>query len=227
MDVEGSIGVELQNCKVKDTLSIGIYLRLNDISCKVIGCDVRNTGGTGIYVYKAKDTLVQDCSVAHVTDKSMGFTCTGDHCGIGLQESERTRVLHNLISDVPLQSGVDYYFDVGSQVMYNSLLGVNKGIYPHGAGCVVHGNLVHLTPGGTGSNAVNSGAANPNGSTGIRVSDNVYFDAGIGIMADATKGPVTVFGNTAYAKSSTVKLLISTGPVSSWDNCLVVEEVPA
>ena len=57
--------------------------------------------------------------------------------------------------------------------------------------------------------------------------DNVVMGAGgFGMLADASKGPVTLRRNTIYSSNPLCKVLVPTGPVVSEKNVLVVVAAP-
>jgi len=216
VDVSQSASILVSHCRVTDALSIGVYLRSGDVSCSVEDCATERTAGDGLYVLGGLNCRFRDNTVTDVQANVLGLPAGADHCGIGLQQSTGTLVESNVIRYV-LQLGIDYYYDVGSVVRGNVVLGTPKGIYPHSSSGVASGNLILLPSGaGVGLSAFSTGGA-------VTVRDNIIWGAGaVGILADASSGPVSVRQNTIYSTTSTCRALIPTGPVSSVGNLVRV-----
>jgi len=182
----------------------------------VENCETSRTGGDGLYVLGGQSCVFRGNVVQDVSATIMGLPASGDHCGIGLEQSQATLVEGNVIRDA-LLLGIDYYLDVGSIVRGNLVTGTPKGIFPHASAAEVYGNLIQLPPGaGAGISATSTG-----GTVGIY--DNVIWGAGsYAMLGNANAGPVSVRNNVVYSSSPACRLVIPTGPVDSAGNVLLI-----
>jgi hypothetical protein len=224
IDVENSRNIMMKHNDIRWTLGIGIYLRLEDTDCLVESNTVLHAGNTALYVLKGTHNIFRDNWVSHVDNSILGITTSGDHMGIGLQESQQTLVEYNYFTR---SGGIDFYFESGSTVRYNYLSRVTSAGAPHGTNLALYGNIYNL--GDSNGQAISKGInAVTTGPGAITIFNNTIFNAsGFFLMGSADKGGQVVFSNNIVFSTLAGNTLTAFGPnVVSNHNCFFTPGAP-
>lgn len=224
MDIENSQNVIIQHNDIRNVLGLGIYLRGGDSDCRVESNTVSHSGNTALYVLKGMRNVFRDNWVSHVDNSVLDIPTSGDHMGIGLQESHETLVEHNYFT---FSGGIDFYYEQDSTVRYNYLSRVSSAGAPHGVNLKIYGNIYDLAgeqerPASTGLNAVATGPGT------IAVYNNTIFDASkFFLMGSASKGGKVVFSDNIAVSATGAAMLAVYGPdVMSNHNCFFTAGEP-
>jgi hypothetical protein len=216
-DVGNSRSVTIRHNDIHQTLGIGIYLRSADFDCRVESNTISHTGNTALYVLRGRRNIFRDNWVSHVDNDILGFATSGDHMGIGLQESWQTLVEHNYFT---ASGGIDFYYEHDSTIRDNYLFRVTSAGAPHGWNLKVNGNIYNLAgpsgePGAAGLNAVATAPGT------IIVSNNTVFNASkFFLMGSSEEGGKIVFSGNIAASTVADATLVAFGPgVLSSHNC--------
>jgi hypothetical protein len=182
IDVQHSKDVMIQHNDVQDVLGIGIYLRADDVDCRVESNTVYRSGNTALYSRKGLRNTFRDNWVSHVNSTIAGVKVSGDAMGVGLEESQQSLVEHNYLA---YSGGVDFYNERDSTVRYNYLYRVRSAGAPHGMNLNVYGNIYNLgapegEQGSRGVNAVTTGRGT------IFVFNNTIFNGAAFLMMGST-----------------------------------------
>jgi hypothetical protein len=224
IDVENSRNIMIKHNDIQWTLGIGIYLRLKDTDCLVESNTVWHAGNTALYVLKGARNIFRDNWVSHVDNSVLGITTSGDHMGIGLQESQQTLVEYNYFTR---SGGIDFYFERGSTVRFNYLSRVTSAGAPHGTNLELYGNIYNLgnSNGQPISKGINAVATGPGA---ITVFNNTIFNAsGFFLMGSADKGGQVVFSKNIAFSTLAGNTLTAFGPnVVSNHNCFFTPGAP-
>ncbi len=225
----GNYGILVDNCdnitvsnnSLQDMLNLGVYIRYGSTGCLVDNNKITRTGNDALYVYEAVDTTFSNNTISHVIDTVLGITTSGDQCAIGLQESTGTIVEYNNVSDIPLGSGVDFYYEEDAIVRYNYFQDTKGGAYPHGTDIAVYYNIFNFDWDTTSSalygcatNAANTGDGY------VLFYNNILYGTGSYALMSVNAGSVEFYNNIVYGAKPTGQLTNFDGnDVVSENNC--------
>lgn len=217
IDITNSQQVLVHHNDIQDVLGIGIYLRSDDVNCRVESNTVFRGGNTALYVLKGSGDTFRDNWVSHVDTKILGIEVSGDGMGVGLQESRQSLVEYNYLAH---SGGMDFYYEQSSTVRYNYLYRVRTAGSPHGVNLNVYGNIYNLggPAGKPGSTGVNVGATGPGT---IAIFNNTFFNASAYfLMGSSDKGGKIEFAdNIAVSSVPGTAMTMFGANVSSNHNC--------
>jgi len=198
-----------ESCKIAHVDASGLGLGAGCKNNKIVGCEFYDIGANGIMVgWRAKEERPphrwfrddwenpQDAPVENEISNCLVHKCGAQNWGaVGIFDafSKRTRIAHNLVTDLPY-SGISIGFrwdtdptsQIGCVVEFNHIHNVMKnladggGIYTLGfqPGTILRGNLIHnvhrssFAHGG----AHNNGVFLDQGSKGFLLEDNVIYN---------------------------------------------------
>jgi parallel beta-helix repeat protein len=218
VDISACTNIVVRNVSVKNTLSIGIYLRSGNKGCIVENCTTDSTGYTALYILTGSHNTFRDNQVSNVTSSILGIsTAGGEYCAIGLQESNNNLVEYNTASHVR-DSGVDFYLENGDTVRNNTFSDMLGGLFPDGVNLVISGNTINLANGGSGIHCSDTGVGT------FLVNDNIIRNVGnYGIMMTMNHGATAVLYGNLIQSSTPITLFVNfeTTNISSMSNTFV------
>jgi hypothetical protein len=181
LEVDGSSNIIVRNIYTRNNISGSIYLE-STVNSLIDSCYMDTVGNTSLYFNCATNCKMKYNTVVNVLTTVDGIPCTGDLCGIGVQGAfgdafEEAGYGYNTVEyntlDNIADAMVDFWYNTGDTIRYNTGTNLGGGVYPHGTNLMINGNSSTLrdNAGSDGMNCANVG-------TGvITVTGNTFIGA--------------------------------------------------
>ncbi|HLP80392.1 MAG TPA: hypothetical protein VK141_00195, partial [Nitrosomonas sp.] len=213
----GSNNVTVRNISATNCLD-GMYME-RTTDCLMDSCTSETIGNTQIYLRATTRCRVRYNSVKTTSSIVDGIPCTGDMCGIGVQGSYTASMNtsgygYNTVeyNSMDNTGTIDFWYNIGDTIRYNTGINMIGGIYPHGTNLVIQGNSMTLKDGASAGGM----SAENIGSGVITITGNSFLNArGYGVWLQntgASIGGTLVFSNnTISGTTSQTNLLWPSG----------------
>ncbi len=180
------------------------------INSLIDSCYADSGGSTQIYLRASTRCKARYNTVKDVTVNVDGVHIVGDKCAIGIQGPYYAgmdwttgygynTVEYNLLDHA---GPIDFWYNVGDTIQYNTMINTGIGIYPHGTNLVIKGNRIIFEAGSSSGmmHGMNMGTGT------LSVTDNVFIgsnEAWIWLENDsAATGGKVIFSNNIFSRGT-------------------------